>query len=634
MLSHAVISYCKKNNIRFHPEIKLSDDESILYDLNVFFNDELFRYSLVDITHSLSDINESITTCIVEQHDGNYSCVDLCNGDKYIENYKKVFLIQRDAKQKSSGELKFILNNMMPKTNAILIAMVLFGLLTPLYSNLFNSRLVYSDSISSLLYITFFFIFFVIVELFLKHVIYLNTSRQRSIKTVILEEYMLSFFKNSYAKNISIKVRTIINSTNALWENYPLLWVDIAFVIIFSSCVFFMLGIYSIILFIYYVIIFAVFARIRFSAYKKMLETSVASNDSLARCLVIEKEKQQLHFIRESNILKYYKGKILIDEENKKGAALNNHVWGELLRSNSFVSMVVMYISCYYAIASSSLHISSVIAVMIINSRLSSSLSACVNKYFLITLNKYHLNLSAIELMDKAALRVDDGVLINHCDKLEISDLSLSIDNNQLIDKYSGEFVPGDVVAVVGPSGSGKSTLLKAITKMIPTNYGEIKINNVSIMEVSNRFFNESVAFHASEIGFFRGTLKENFNIYGIHSINEMISIISKCIPTLNITHDILNVMEANEIGMSNGEKQKLLLLMVTYKKPSLIILDESTSFLSSADSYSFLKEVINNNPRAIIFFAFHSNVLSPLCNKTISLSKGRQFKNIIKIKS
>ncbi|VEA07263.1 ABC transporter ATP-binding protein [Salmonella enterica subsp. salamae] len=67
-------------------------------------------------------------------------------------------------------------------------------------------------------------------------------------------------------------------------------------------------------------------------------------------------------------------------------------IGAEMIKANSFVSMIVMFISSYFAVVSGTLTTASIIAIMIINSRLSGALVGGINKPIFITITfvSYH----------------------------------------------------------------------------------------------------------------------------------------------------------------------------------------------------------------------------------------------------
>ena len=69
--------------------------------------------------------------------------------------------------------------------------------------------------------------------------------------------------------------------------------------------------------------------------------------------------------------------------------------------------------------------------------------------------------------------------------KLKVSIDSLSIADNNILDKSEFELVSGDVVAIVGPNGAGKSTLLHAIAGREDIEIdGSVKLDDTEILDL------------------------------------------------------------------------------------------------------------------------------------------------------
>ena len=70
-------------------------------------------------------------------------------------------------------------------------------------------------------------------------------------------------------------------------------------------------------------------------------------------------------------------------------------------------------------------------------------------------------------------------------DKLKIEDLTVSIQEKKIIDKFNIEVLPGQVHAIMGKNGSGKSTLGKVLSRHPDYNIdsGNIYFENKRINE-------------------------------------------------------------------------------------------------------------------------------------------------------
>ncbi|HFW5075805.1 TPA: ATP-binding cassette domain-containing protein, partial [Salmonella enterica subsp. diarizonae serovar 61:l,v:z35] len=151
-----------------------------------------------------------------------------------------------------------------------------------------------------------------------------------------------------------------------------------------------------------------------------------------------------------------------------------------------------------------------------------------------------------------------------------------------MLNNLNVTIVPGGVVGIVGRSGTGKSSLIKALSGIVTDCSGTIKINNININDLSEKVFQNKIMYHSANSGFIKGTLRENFNLNGIYSGEDILKILESCCNNINVSKELIDEKYVDELNLSNGEKQKLSLMMLLYKKPDLIFMDESTSFLSS----------------------------------------------------
>ncbi|EDQ4276727.1 ATP-binding cassette domain-containing protein, partial [Salmonella enterica subsp. enterica serovar Oranienburg] len=205
------------------------------------------------------------------------------------------------------------------------------------------------------------------------------------------------------------------------------------------------------------------------------LEYSV---EKMALYNVLEVNRIQAKYLYPLNLAEYLKQKILREESNKIKINDCNHKWDELIKANSFLSLVVMYSCCYFAVSKDFIGIGSIIAVMIINARLSGALTSVVSRFFVHKVNKEHLinSLSAI-YNDKNKF---DGIFINKITGVSLDNFSVQISGRDLMNQVTMSFVPGDIVGIFGPSGSGKTTFLKTVAGEYLNYAGDIRISSVS----------------------------------------------------------------------------------------------------------------------------------------------------------
>jgi|WetSurMetagenome_2_1015567.scaffolds.fasta_scaffold00769_5 ATP-binding cassette, subfamily B, bacterial len=149
------------------------------------------------------------------------------------------------------------------------------------------------------------------------------------------------------------------------------------------------------------------------------------------------------------------------------------------------------------------------------------------------------------------------------------------------------------ITAIVGTSGSGKTTLLKMLLGFYQPVNGEILIGDTRLSNLSLKVWREKVGAVMQDGFLFPDTIAVNI-APGSEEINEErllnaveIANIKGFIESLPLGYN--TKIGANGHGLSEGQKQRLLIARVIYKNPEFIIFDEATNSLDA------------NNERAIV---------------------------------
>ena len=142
------------------------------------------------------------------------------------------------------------------------------------------------------------------------------------------------------------------------------------------------------------------------------------------------------------------------------------------------------------------------------------------------------------------------------------------------------------VTAIVGTSGSGKTTLLKMILGFYQPVTGEILIGDTQLQNLSLKMWREKVGAVMQDGYLFPDTIAANI-VPGSENIDESklvsavtISNIKSFIESLPLGYNTR--LGANGQGLSEGQKQRLLIARVVYRDPEIIIFDEATNSLDA----------------------------------------------------
>ncbi|WP_369309725.1 ATP-binding cassette domain-containing protein [Providencia rettgeri] len=617
----------------FSPPSSSYDPKYVLNNINEFIVNQFFTYQYSEV------IYDNTTTMpllfIMEIHDDEYIIIknkdgkffNLTTNQKITESLlksKRLFYFLACAKTLNQEKIYRSLINLTPKSTLFSLPLVIFALLLPLYSNLFNSRLVYSESIASLLYISIIFLFVVGLEFFIKHIIHEKNLQTIKLNIGIFNRYFVNLLRQTNCKSAAIKIRTAEASILQVWEIRPQIIYDIGLAILFTICICAMLGFYSLLLLTYYAGLIFLCLHIRFRSYKNMLRANNFNYEKSALYYSFEQKKSELNFINDIHFNHYVDQKTHEDEKIKLKLNEANHQWMEIIKTNTFLSMIVMYVACYLAVGSGTLSLVSIIAVLIINGRLSGAITGVINRIFLVKTHLFHIQNSVSQLTENTLpLFKQRGVLLDSVECFKAQHITLEIGGKKIVNQLNIDAQPGNIIGITGVSGSGKTSLIHALCGLSKQYSGEVTINDVKLQEIAHQFFQQNVAYHSGSSTFLNGSIRDNFNLHGVFDDREIIRITQLCCPKLPISQETLNDVLISDVQASTGEKQKLMLAITLLKKPKIIFLDESTSFMATHDALHFLTTIRKELglEKSIIFFATHDLGLTPLFTQHIALS-------------
>ena len=170
-----------------------------------------------------------------------------------------------------------------------------------------------------------------------------------------------------------------------------------------------------------------------------------------------------------------------------------------------------------------------------------------------------------------------------------------------VLDNFTLNISPGEVVALVGPSGSGKSSIIKLIERLYDPEKGQVSLDGNNISSYDRKWLCRNMALVGQEPVLFACSIKDNI-VYGLEGSDkpseEDIIQAAKCANA----HDFIMALqdgydtEFGEKGMqlSGGQKQRIAIARAIVRNPSILLLDEATSALD-AESEGVVQEAIDN---------------------------------------
>lgn len=215
-------------------------------------------------------------------------------------------------------------------------------------------------------------------------------------------------------------------------------------------------------------------------------------------------------------------------------------------------------------------------------------------------------------------------------ENIEIKDLSY---------RYLGSDVPvlenlnltipaNKVTAIVGVSGSGKTTLMKLLLKFYEPNNGEINIGNAQLKNISQKAWRNNVGAVMQEGFIFNDTIANNIAV-GVDVFDKQ---------RLVYAADVANIKDyisglplgyntkigSEGVGMSTGQKQRLLIARAVYKNPEMLLFDEATSALDANNEKEIMRklDLFFKNKTVVVIAHRLSTVMN--ADQIVVLDKGK----------
>ena len=181
---------------------------------------------------------------------------------------------------------------------------------------------------------------------------------------------------------------------------------------------------------------------------------------------------------------------------------------------------------------------------------------------------------------------------------LKIESLSFQYDpySPKVLDDVSIQIPQGKVTAIVGSSGSGKTTLLKLLLKFYAPSGGSIYLGDVDLKNLKNPEWRKKCGVVMQDGFIFSDTIMRNIALtdedIDYQKLKDAVKVanIADFIESLPLKYQ--TKMGDVGIGLSQGQKQRLLIARAVYKDPEYLFFDEATSALDANNEKVIIKNL------------------------------------------
>jgi hypothetical protein len=206
---------------------------------------------------------------------------------------------------------------------------------------------------------------------------------------------------------------------------------------------------------------------------------------------------------------------------------------------------------------------------------------------------------------------------MRHCFKRYASGESEIIANNDV----SFEIEKGELVIILGASGSGKSTILNILGGMDTVSEGEVIVDGVDIVKLSDR---ERTLYRRNDIGF----VFQFYNLIPNLTARENVELALEIVRDAKDADETLRSVELGgrmdnfPAQLSGGEQQRVSIARAVAKNPKLLLCDEPTGALdykTGKHVLHILQEMSRKNGVTVVIVT-HNSAIAPIADRVIYL--------------
>ena len=210
---------------------------------------------------------------------------------------------------------------------------------------------------------------------------------------------------------------------------------------------------------------------------------------------------------------------------------------------------------------------------------------------------------------------------------IELSDVSLTIDGQEILKNITLSIPYGKKVGIVGETGSGKSVLLKTLVRTRDITSGQITIDGYDIKDFSLKKLRNLYSYVFQDVFLFSNTIESNI-AFSRPDINQRMVTRAAVHAQANKFIDALpdrykTIVGERGLGISGGQKQRVSIARAFHKNAPIFILDDSTSALDVNTERVLLQDIRENFAEKTVIITAHrfSSVVD--CDEIIYMKDG-----------
>ena len=515
----------------------------------------------------------------------------------------------------------------------------LFGLVTPLFTQVILDKVLVNRTISTLDVLAFAFIVVAVFELLLnlsRNYIFIHTTNKIDAKLGAklfkhLFQLYYVYFENRQVGNIVARVRELDRIREFITNKTVSVLIDAFFSIVFLAVMFMYspkltfisLGFLAIIAVIYVVITPELRTRL-----EEKFQMGAHSNSYLVEAVTGVQTVKSLAI--EGSMFRKWEEKLGKYLKSSFNLAIMGNFTGSVCGFlQKGMTIAILYVGVMLVI-DNKLTIGQLIAFQMFSGQFSAPMLRLVGLW-----NEFQQTLLAVDrigdiLNSPVEIQSSNAITLGNVDgNIKIDNLSFryNVDAPMVLNNISLEIKAGEKVGFVGRSGSGKSTIAKLIQRLYYATEGTIYIDGIDIRNINPVWLRTHIGIVLQENYLFSGTIKDNISLPRPNIPMEGIIQAAQ----ISGAHDFISKLpkgydtEVGERGssLSGGQKQRIAIARALVSNPRILIFDEATSALDY-ESERIIRDNMSmiSKGRTTIIIAHRLSTIKD-CDKIVCFDNG-----------
>lgn len=171
--------------------------------------------------------------------------------------------------------------------------------------------------------------------------------------------------------------------------------------------------------------------------------------------------------------------------------------------------------------------------------------------------------------------------------------------NANALNDVSFKVGTGQTLAIIGTTGSGKTTLINAITRMLDVTSGKVLVNGTDVRHWDLGALRRQIGVATQKVMLYSDSVAANVAyaepLMPIEEI-EIFASLAQANFAKTLPEGFETVIGEQGTGLSGGQKQRIALARALAKKPSILILDDTTSAVD-LETEKALRDSLANLP-------------------------------------